>query len=345
MKLCIDEFFLEDQKRFAETVIDDETFKDILEFLDLACGDCSGKICKFVGFVKDIGGNLIDGKVGDLVAEEWIELGNVLEDGDDLGHEGTYVLVVLVEGLGVEVLDVGDGDGMVVEEGCLEGSCVWIWGGRAQACSLYEFSDPDTAVGIKHSGEAVVPVVALPACRCEHTGDLGKDTDRVDSTEICDDIAVGVLVSEQKGAEIGLAVLHHVPDGSDDGWIAHDDSLVEARKQGAAGYWQRQELWVELGHRLPGYGPRVWRSRGLALLATVAAVVWLLVRVVVVVGLVVVGLVVLVVLRVHPSRRKQRGSVPQKMDLCCREMPGWNAHKTAQHSTHRRPTFFLRNIK
>ena len=69
LKLCIDEFFLEDQKRFAKAVIDDETFKDILEFLHLACRDGRSEIGEFVGFVKDVGGDLIDGKVGDLVAE------------------------------------------------------------------------------------------------------------------------------------------------------------------------------------------------------------------------------------------------------------------------------------
>ena len=28
----------------------------------------------------------------------------------------------------MQVLDAGDGDGMVVEEGCLQRSRVWIWG-------------------------------------------------------------------------------------------------------------------------------------------------------------------------------------------------------------------------
>lgn len=62
---------------------------------------------------------MVDGEVGDLVAEERVELSDVFEDGDDFGHEGTDVLVVFVVGLGLEVGDVDDGDGVVVEEGGL----------------------------------------------------------------------------------------------------------------------------------------------------------------------------------------------------------------------------------
>ena len=67
--------------------------------------------------MKDIGRNLVDGKVGDWVTEELIQLGDVLEDGYDLGHEGTDVLVVFVVGLCEEVGGVHDRDAVILEEG------------------------------------------------------------------------------------------------------------------------------------------------------------------------------------------------------------------------------------
>ena len=67
--------------------------------------------------MKDIGRNLVDGKVGDLVTEERIQLGDVLEHGYDLGHEGADVLVVFVVGLCEEVGVVYDRDAVILEEG------------------------------------------------------------------------------------------------------------------------------------------------------------------------------------------------------------------------------------
>ena len=67
--------------------------------------------------MNHIGRNLVNGKVGDLVTEERIQLGDVLEDGYDLGHEGMDVLVVFVVGLCEEAGGVHDREAVILEEG------------------------------------------------------------------------------------------------------------------------------------------------------------------------------------------------------------------------------------
>ena len=43
-----------------------------------------------------------------MVAEEWVELGGVFEYGDDFGHEGVDVVVVLVvQECGEETMETG----------------------------------------------------------------------------------------------------------------------------------------------------------------------------------------------------------------------------------------------
>ena len=49
---------------------------------------------------------MVDREVGDLVPEERVQLGDVLEDRDDLRHERANVLVVLVVWLRREVVHV-----------------------------------------------------------------------------------------------------------------------------------------------------------------------------------------------------------------------------------------------
>ena len=120
LQLGIDQLFFENEKCFTEAIFDDEGLQDVLKFTHFTCRDCSSKVCELVGFVKDIGRNLVDGKVGDLIAEERIQLGDVLEDGYDLGHERTDVLVVFVVGLREEVVDVHDRDVVILEEGGLQ---------------------------------------------------------------------------------------------------------------------------------------------------------------------------------------------------------------------------------
>ena len=215
---------------------------------------------------------------------------------------------------------------------------------------------------VEDGGKPVVFLVPLSACSCEDTGDLGENTDRVDGVGIGDDIAVGVLVFEQKSTEVGLAVFHHVLDGSDDGWVAHDDGLVESRKERTPGDGQGKDLWVDVGHGLPGDGPGIWRrlwrlvcvSSRLLLCAWrwlwLWRWLWRWLRVVFVLWPLVVALRLLVlvaVLGVDPARRKQRRAVPQKMDSSCREISVWNrahADETAQNAaddTHRRQLFRL----
>jgi hypothetical protein len=108
LELSVDQLFFQDEKSFAKTVVDNEGFKHILELLNFTCGHGSCKIGQFVWFVEHVGGNLVDGKVGDLVTEERVKLRNVFEYGYDFGHESADVLVVFAVRQGDEILDVND---------------------------------------------------------------------------------------------------------------------------------------------------------------------------------------------------------------------------------------------
>lgn len=120
LQLRVDQLFLENEKRFSEAVFDDEGLQHVLELTHLAGRDSSSEVCELVGLVKDIGRDLVDGEIGNLITEERIKLSDVLEDRDNLGHESTDVLVVLVVGLGEKVVDVHDRDVVILEEGSLE---------------------------------------------------------------------------------------------------------------------------------------------------------------------------------------------------------------------------------
>jgi hypothetical protein len=98
------------EERFPETVA------HVLKCSNLTGGDRHCEIRKFVRFVKDIGCNLVDGEVGDLVAEERVQLRNILEDGHNFRHERSDVLVIFAVGLRDEVVYLNDGDRMLVEE-------------------------------------------------------------------------------------------------------------------------------------------------------------------------------------------------------------------------------------
>jgi len=72
-------------------------------------GGYSGcKVGEFVRFIKNVGGNLVDRKIGNLIAEEVVELCDIFEHGDDFGHECTDILVVFVIRQCDEILDVDD---------------------------------------------------------------------------------------------------------------------------------------------------------------------------------------------------------------------------------------------
>jgi hypothetical protein len=116
------ELFLQNEEHLPETVIYDETLEHVLKFSDLTGGDRSCEIRKFVRFVKDIGCNLVDREVGDLVAEERVQLRNILEDGHNFRHERADVLAIFVVGLRNEVVYLNDGDRVLVEERCLHGT-------------------------------------------------------------------------------------------------------------------------------------------------------------------------------------------------------------------------------
>ena len=70
LELRADEFFFQNEESFSETVIDNEGFENILKFLNFTGGYGSCKIGKFVWFIKNVGGNLVDRKIGDLVTKE-----------------------------------------------------------------------------------------------------------------------------------------------------------------------------------------------------------------------------------------------------------------------------------
>ena len=131
LELGVDELLLEDEQGLAQPVVDHETLQDVLQLADFARRYGRGEIGQFVRLVKDVGCDLVDGEVGDLIAEERVELGDVLEDGDDFGHEGADVLVVFVVGQRDEVFDLDDGDVVFVQEGRLHRA----WVGLSHVCA------------------------------------------------------------------------------------------------------------------------------------------------------------------------------------------------------------------
>ena len=103
-------------------------------------------------------------------------------------------------------------------------------------------------MGVENGCKPFLLVVVLPAAG-EYTRDLGKDADGVHGIEIGDDVAVGVLL-EQERADVGLSSFHHFFDGGDDGGVADDDGFVEAREERATGDGQCEDLRVYVGHGL-----------------------------------------------------------------------------------------------
>ena len=90
LELSVDELFFQDEESFAKTVVDNEGFKNVLQFMNFTGGYSSCKIGEFVRFIE----NLVDRKIGDLVTEERVELRNIFEYGYDFGHESADILVV-----------------------------------------------------------------------------------------------------------------------------------------------------------------------------------------------------------------------------------------------------------
>ena len=67
-------------------------FQDVLKFTNFTCGDCRGKVCQLVGLIKHVRRDLVDRKVDESIAEERIQLRDVLEDQYDLRHERTVLV-------------------------------------------------------------------------------------------------------------------------------------------------------------------------------------------------------------------------------------------------------------
>ena len=94
MELSVDEFFFQHEESFPETVVDNDGFENILKFLNFTGGYGSCKIGEFVWFIENVGCNLVDVKVGDLVSEEGVKLRDIFENRYDFGNESADVLVV-----------------------------------------------------------------------------------------------------------------------------------------------------------------------------------------------------------------------------------------------------------
>jgi hypothetical protein len=130
---------------------------------------------------------------------------------------------------------------------------VFLYGGSTMFTSLDEFRYFDSTMWIQDSGQTLFLVVTSPAVRSKHTSDLSKNTDGMNRVNIRNDIAVRLLVLEQKSAEIGLTALHHLLDGGDDSWIANDDSLVKTGKERTSCNGKSKDLGVDFGHGLFSY--------------------------------------------------------------------------------------------
>jgi hypothetical protein len=66
---------------------------------------------------KNAGGDLVDREIGDLVPEQRVKLGSVLENRNDLGHEGANVLIIFLIRLSVQIFDADNGHVVFVKEG------------------------------------------------------------------------------------------------------------------------------------------------------------------------------------------------------------------------------------
>ena len=76
----------------------------------------------------------------------------------------------------------------------------------------------------------------------------------MDGVYVGDDVAVGILVLEEERAEVGLATLHHILDGSDDLRVFDDDGLVKSWEERATGDGEGEDLRIDLGDGLFGDG-------------------------------------------------------------------------------------------
>ena len=59
-----------------------------------------------------------------MIPEEWVKLGDILEDGDNLRHEGTNVLVILVVRPSFKIFNVNERDIVVLKESSLQRSYI-----------------------------------------------------------------------------------------------------------------------------------------------------------------------------------------------------------------------------
>ena len=134
LQLGVHQLLLEDEEALLQAILEVDALEDVLKLVDLARRDGCGKVGELLGLLEDVARRLGHGEVGDLVAEEGVELGDVLEGRDDLAGNGADELGLLVVRLEVDVLDVNDRDRVVLEERSLRGRVLGggrsLWGRR-----------------------------------------------------------------------------------------------------------------------------------------------------------------------------------------------------------------------
>lgn len=123
------------------------------------------------------------------------------------------------------------------------------------ATSFDEISYLDPPMRIQDSSQPFLLILSVFATTCcrKYARYLGKDTNRVDRFDVCNDIAIDIFVLQEKSAKIGLAALHHLLDGSDDVRIANNNSLVESREERATCNGKSEDLRVDFGDGLFSY--------------------------------------------------------------------------------------------
>lgn len=119
LQLGVDKLLLENEKRLPQPILNLQALKDVLQLVHFSRRDRRGEVRKLVRLVKDVRCHLVNREVGNLIAEERIQLGDVLEYRDDLRHERANVLVILIVRLRREILHVHDRDCVVLQEGGL----------------------------------------------------------------------------------------------------------------------------------------------------------------------------------------------------------------------------------
>jgi hypothetical protein len=123
------------------------------------------------------------------------------------------------------------------------------------AAGFDQICDPDPPMRIQDSSQPFFFILSIFATTCcgKHARDLGKDTNRMDRLDVCNDIAVDIFVLQEKSTKVRLAAFHHLLDGGDDMGITDDDCFVESGEERATCYRKCEDLRIDFRDRLFGY--------------------------------------------------------------------------------------------